>query len=50
MESQFILAGITNDDTKIHHILAAVPEDVAINLPMDVTTYEHLKKQITSVY
>ena len=26
MESQFVVAGITNDTTKYHHILAAIPE------------------------
>ena len=34
MESQFVHAGITNVERKFHHILAEIPEDVAINLPM----------------
>ena len=50
MESQFVLAGITNDTTKYHHILAAIPEDVAINLPMEIEDYSSLKDSITQVY
>ena len=50
MESQFHLAGITQETTKFHHIMAAVPEDVAINLPIEVTTYEALKSQVCNMY
>ena len=50
MESQFVLAGITNDTTKYHHILAAIPEDVAINLPMEIEDYSSLKDSITQAY
>ena len=50
MESQFVLAGITNDTTKYHHILAAIPEDVAINLPLEIEDYSSLKDSITQVY
>ena len=50
MESQFVLAGITNDTTKYHHNLAAIPEDVAINLPMEIEDYSSLKDSITQVY
>ena len=50
MESQFVLAGITNDTTKYHHVLSAIPEDVAINLPMDIDDYSSLKESITQVY
>ena len=50
MESQFVLANITQSTTKFHHILAALPEDVAINLPSAVTTYAKLKEQICSIY
>ena len=50
LESQFVLAGITNDTTKYHHILAAIPEDVAINLPMEIEDYSSLKDSITQVY
>ena len=50
MESQFVLDGITNDTTKYHHILASIPEDVAINLPMEIEDYSSLKDSITQVY
>ena len=50
MESQFVLAGITNDTIKDHHILAAIPEDVAINLPMEIEDHNNLKDSITQVY
>ena len=33
-EPQLVLACITNDETKYQHLRAAIPEDVAINLPM----------------
>ena len=46
MESQFVLAGITNDETKFHHILAAVPENVATNLPMGIDHYRDIKDHI----
>ena len=49
MESQFVLAGITTDTTKYHHILAAIPEDVAINFPMEIEDYSSLKDSITQV-
>ena len=50
MESQFVLDGITNDTTKYHHILAAIPEDVAIKLSMEIEDYSSLKDSITKVY
>ena len=50
MESQLVLAGITNDTTKYHHILAAIPEDVAINLPMEIEDYSSLEDSITQVF
>ena len=50
MESQFVLAGITNDTTKYHHILAAIPEDVTISLPMEIEDYSSLKDSITQAY
>ena len=50
MESQFVLAGITNDTTKFNHILAAIPEDVAINLPMEIEDYSSLKDSIIQLY
>ena len=42
MESQFFLAEITNDEKEFHHILVAIPEDVAINLPMDIDIKDHI--------
>ena len=48
-ESQFVLAGITNDTTKYHHILAEKPEDVAINLQMEIEDCSSLKDSITQV-
>ena len=50
MESQFVLDGITNDTTKYHHILAAIPEDVAIKLSTEIEDYSSLKDSITKVY
>ena len=35
MESQFVLAGITDPVTKYHHVMAALPEDVALDIPDD---------------
>ena len=50
LESQFALANITSSQTKFHHVMGALPEDVAINLPLDVTSYESLKEQIIGIY
>ena len=51
-ESQFVLAGITNDRNKFHHILAAISEDVAINLtqvyPKSKT--ELIKKALGTIF
>lgn len=46
MESQFALAGITNSATKFHHVLAALPEDVAINISATSNDYDQLKNEI----
>lgn len=35
MESQFVLANITNSKTKYHHIMSALPEDIAMNIITD---------------
>ena len=43
MESQLVSTRITNDTTKYHHILAAIPEDVAINLPIEIEDYSFFK-------
>ena len=50
MESQFVLAGITNDETKFHHILDPIPEDVAINLPMGIDNYRDMKQHICGIF
>ena len=50
LESQFALANITSSQTKFHHVMGALPEDVAINLPLDVTSYKSLKEQIIGIY
>ena len=50
LESQFALANITSSQTRFHHVIGALPEDVAINLPTDVNTYETLKEQIVGIY
>jgi len=49
MESQFVLANISNARTKFHHIMAALPEDIAMNLVLDDSeNYEDLKKSVLS--
>ena len=50
MESQFFLAGKTNDETKFHHILAAIPEDIAINLPMGIDNHLDIKEHVCSIF
>ena len=46
MESQFVLVGIT----KFHHILAAIPDDVAINIPMGIDNYRDIKDHICGLF
>ena len=50
MECQFVSAGSTNDTTKHHHILAAIPKDVATNQSMEIEGNSSLKDIITQVY
>ena len=50
MESHFVLAGITNDEAIFHHILSAIPEDVAINLPMGIDNYRDIKEHICGIF
>ena len=50
MESQFVLAGVTNYETKFHLILAAIPEDVAINLPTGIPNYRDIKNHICDIF
>ena len=49
MESQFVLVGITNDTTKYHHIVAAIPDDLAINLPMEINGNQVYQKSKTEL-
>jgi len=47
MDSQFVLAHISSSKTKFHHIMAALPEDIAMNLILsDNEDYEELKKAV----
>jgi len=49
IESQFVLAKITKSETKFHHVLAALPEDIAMNLSLDDDAdYDKLKESVTS--
>jgi hypothetical protein len=50
IESQFALANLTRSQTKFHHVMGALPEDVACYLPDDITTYETLKEQVLQTY
>lgn len=46
LESRFTLAGITNAETKFHHTLAALPEDVAGFIDLDTEDYTSLKASV----
>jgi len=46
MESQFALGNITSSTTKFHHVLAALPEDIASNVPTTSCDYDVLKGEI----
>lgn len=46
MESQFALANIVSSATKFHHVLAALPEDVAVNISVTSANYDELKNEI----
>jgi len=47
LESQFAIAHVTKSETKFHHVLSALPEDVAINLELDESAdYDKLKEAI----
>jgi len=49
MESQFMLANITKTETKFHHILSALPEEVAVNIDLDCGgNYDQLKENVLS--
>lgn len=46
LESQFALAGITNNVTKYHHTLTALPEDIACDIGLDGSNYDELKTAV----
>ena len=47
MESQFALANVNKSETKYHHVLAALPEDIAINIDLDGDgQYETIKEAV----
>ena len=47
MESQFALANVKKSETKYHHVLAALPEDIAINIDLDGDgQYETIKEAV----
>ena len=50
IESQFVLAQVTNEVTKFHHIMAHLPEDVALNLDPSVGEYAALKELVLQLY
>ena len=53
LEAQFNLNKITNTTTKFYHVLAAVPPELATNLPQDIATsqdYDRLKETIIEIY
>ena len=46
LESQFVLANITKSETKYHHVMAALPENIACDVITDSNTYPELKEAI----
>jgi len=46
LESQFVLANVTNTVTKFHHVMAALPEDIGSNIETTSETYEALKDSV----
>lgn len=49
LESQFVLGGIKNSATKFHHAWAAIPENIAVDVPedtLDTADYDSLKRSI----
>ncbi len=50
MESQFVLGRVNTADTKFHHVLASLPEDVAVNLPVDINSYAELKDSVVKLF
>lgn len=50
MESQFQLAKISSPDTRFHHVLAALPENIAAQLPDDIPAeYGRLKTEVLAI-
>lgn len=50
LESQFVLARITDDVTKFHHVMSALPEDVALYLDTETDSYQELKEVVLRLY
>ncbi len=50
MESQFVLGRVSTDDTKFRHVLASLPEDVAVNLVVDINSYAELKDSVIKLF
>lgn len=53
LEAQFNINKITSQSTRFYHTLAALPPELATNLPQEVQTsenYDQLKKNILDIY
>ena len=49
MESQFALAGVTSSQTKFHHILTALPEDIVCEVNFNDSSYGELKACVLNI-
>lgn len=48
LEAQFSLRGIKSQETKFFHVLASLPEDVAMSIDENVTQYDEIKNAVVS--
>lgn len=46
LESQFCLGRVSSPETKFHHALAALPEDIACDIDPAITEYDQLKTSV----
>ena len=47
MESQFVISGITSKQTKFHHVMASLPEEVAKLIPLHIVEdYDAIKSAV----
>ncbi len=46
LECQFCLGRVSSSQTKFHHTMAALPEDIACDVDPAISTYEDLKKAV----